>query len=72
VLLVVGNNFFINNNPLQNAQGSLPVVVFKGAASSSNFDVARAWGAALTLILFVVALYVAARLLTRRNSLARR
>jgi phosphate transport system permease protein len=72
VLLVVGNNSFINTNPLKNAQGSLPVVVFLGARSSSDFDVARAWGAALTLILFVVVLYIAARLLTRRNSLARR
>src|SRR5581483_11494769 len=72
VLLVVGNNFFINNNPLSGAQGSLPVMVFLGARSSSNFDVDRAWAAALTLILIVVALYVAARLLTRRNALAQR
>jgi phosphate transport system permease protein len=72
VLLVVGNNNFINTNPTSGAQGSLPVMVFLGARSSSNFDVDRAWSAALTLILIVVVLYVAARLLTRRNALARR
>ena len=72
VLLVVGNNFYINTNPFKGAQASLPLYVFGGAGSSSNFDVDRAWAAALTLILIVVVLYVAARLLTRRNSLARR
>jgi phosphate transport system permease protein len=72
VLLVVGNNNFINNDPVHGAQGSLPIVVFLFARSSSNFDVNRAWAAALTLILIVVVLYVAARLLTRRNALAGR
>jgi len=72
VLLVVGNNNFINNNPTSGTQGSLPVMVFLGARSSSTFDVDRAWAAGLTLILIVVVLYVAARLLTRRNALARR
>ena len=72
VLLVVGNNFYINTNPMKGPQASLPLYVFQGAGSSSNFDVDRAWAAALTLILIVVVLYVAARLLTRRNSLARR
>jgi phosphate transport system permease protein len=72
VLLVVGNSNFINNNVFSGAQSSLPLFVFQGAGSSSTFDVQRAWAAALTLILVVVVLYVAARLLTRRNSLARR
>jgi phosphate transport system permease protein len=72
VLLVVGNNNFIHNNPFTGPQASLPLFVFQGAGSSSNFDVDRAWAAALTLILIVVVLYVAARLLTRRNALARR
>jgi phosphate transport system permease protein len=72
VLLVAGNNFFINTNPFKDGQASLPLYIFQGARSSSNFDVDRAWAAALTLILIVVVLYVAARLLTRRNALARR
>jgi phosphate transport system permease protein len=72
VLLVVGNNDFANNNPISGAQGSLPATIFLSARSSSNFNVDRAWAAALTLVLIVVVLYVAARLLTRRNQLAGR
>lgn len=72
VLLVVGGNLFINNDPFHGQQASLPLYVFQGAGSSSTFDVDRAWAAALALILIVVVLYVAARLLTRRNTLARR
>jgi phosphate transport system permease protein len=68
VLLVVGNNNFANWDPLHGNQGSLPVFIFQGAQSSSNFAVDRAWAAALTLILIVVVLYVAARLLTRRTN----
>jgi len=69
VLLVVGNNDFIHTNPFNGPQSSLPLFVFEGAGSSSAFDVQRAWAAALTLVLIVVVLYVAARVLTRRNAL---
>ena len=69
VLLVVGNNSFINWNAFKGNQASLPVYIFQHAQSSSNYDVDRAWAAALTLILVVVILYVSARLLTRRNRL---
>ena len=72
VLLVVGNNNFIHTNPFSGPQASLPLFIFQNAGSSSDFDVDRAWAAALTLIAMVVVLYVAARLLTRRNALARR
>jgi phosphate transport system permease protein len=72
VLLVVGNSNFINNNAFSGNQGSLPLFIFQNALTSSTFNVQRAWAAALTLILIVVVLYVAARLLTRRNALARR
>jgi phosphate transport system permease protein len=72
VLLVVGNNNYINNNPLKGSQGSLPLAIFLFARSSSNYDVDRAWAAALTLVLLVVVLYVAARLLTQRNQVAGR
>jgi len=71
VLLVVGNNDFIHKNPFKGSQASLPLFVFQGAGSSSVFDVNRAWAAALTLIVIVVVLYVAARLLARRNTLGR-
>ncbi|HEX3823855.1 MAG TPA: phosphate ABC transporter permease PstA [Mycobacteriales bacterium] len=72
VLLVVGFNNYTNLNPFGGNQASLPGYIFQFARSSSNFDVQRAWAAALALILLVVVLYVAARLLTRRNQLAGR
>ncbi|HTW21924.1 MAG TPA: phosphate ABC transporter permease PstA [Mycobacteriales bacterium] len=72
VLLVAGNNFYFNKNPFSGDQASLPVYIFQNAESPSTFNVQRAWAAALTLILIVVVLYVAARLLTRRNRLAGR
>jgi phosphate transport system permease protein len=72
VLLVVDANDYFNKNPFSHPQASLPVFIFQNAQQSSTFDVQRAWAAALTLILIVVVLYVAARLLTRRNQLAGR
>jgi len=72
VLLVVDNSNFFNNNPFKGPQASLPVYIFQNALSPENFQKQRAWAAALTLILIVVVLYVAARLLTRRNQLAGR
>jgi phosphate transport system permease protein len=72
VLLVIGNNNFVNGNVFEHAQASLGVFIYQGALSSSDFDVQRAWTAALTLILIVISLSVVARLLTRRNKLTRR
>ena len=71
VLLVAGNNNFINNNPFTGQQASLPVFIFQNARSASDFNVDRAWAAALTLIAIVVLLYVAARLVTRRSAIRR-
>jgi phosphate transport system permease protein len=67
VLLVVGNNDFVNFNAFHNGQASLPLLIFQAASSPSNFQVQRAWAAALTLIVIVGALYVGARLLTKRS-----
>jgi phosphate transport system permease protein len=72
ILLVVGNNDFMNSNPFQGQQASLPTYIFHGAGSAEQFNVDRAWAASLTLIALVVIMYAGARLLTRRNSLARR
>jgi phosphate transport system permease protein len=72
ILLVVGYTNFTNTNLFRGDQASLPTYIFQNAGSSAIFDVQRAWAAALTLILVVAILYIAARLLTRRNSLARR
>jgi len=72
VLLVAGNNAFINTDPLHGGQASLPLFIFQGAKSSSNFDVDRAWAASLTLITIVAVLFITARLLTGRGALSRR
>lgn len=71
VLLVAGNNNFINNDPFNGGQASLPLFIFQNARSASDFNVERAWAAALTLIAIVVLLYVAARLITRRSAVRR-
>jgi phosphate transport system permease protein len=71
VLLVAGNNNYINNNPFSGGQSDLPLFIFGGARSSSNFNVDRAWAGALTLIGIVILLYVGARLLTRRSAVRR-
>jgi phosphate transport system permease protein len=72
LLLVVSSNNYFNTNPFKNAQASLPTFIFGNILSPSDYNVQRAWAGALTLILIVVVLYVAARLLTRRNQLAGR
>jgi phosphate transport system permease protein len=72
LLLVVSSNNYFNTNPFKNPQASLPTFIFQNILSPSDYNVQRAWAAALTLILIVVVLYVAARLLTRRNQLAGR
>ena len=68
LLLTVGNNAFINTNPLHGQQASLPVFVFNQTGSSFDVAVQRAWGGALALIAFVVVVYLTARLLTRSKS----
>lgn len=59
----------IRRNPFEGPQSGLPLYVFDQATSSARGAVDRAWAAALALILVVVLLYVAARLVTRRNRL---
>jgi ABC-type phosphate transport system permease subunit len=41
------------------------------AGGAANYAVARMWGAALTLILIVLVLTIIARLIGRRNKLAK-
>lgn len=72
VLLVVGNSFYFHDNPFKGTQASLGLFIYQNAQQPSTFSIQRAWAGALTLILIVVVLYVAARLLTRRNQLAGR
>lgn len=72
LLLTAGGNNFIHTNPFSGIQSALPLFVFDQTGRGVDAAVNRAWAAALTLILIVVALYIAARVLTRRNSLASR
>ena len=60
----------IRTNPFSGPQSGLPLYVFAQAGSSFDVAVNRAWAGALTLIVIVLVLTVAARLLTRRNRLA--
>jgi len=72
LLLTAFGNDFLHLNPLRGGQSALPLLVFQQAGSAYDVAIARAWAGALTLITIVVLLYVAARMLTRRNTLARR
>ncbi|WP_210582538.1 phosphate ABC transporter permease PstA [Streptomyces sp. GESEQ-4] len=67
VLLLVFGNPFINNNPFEGAQASLPLYIYQqfknSAGSGAAYD--RAWAAALTLIAFVMILNLAARGIAR-------
>jgi phosphate transport system permease protein len=72
LLLTAFGNDYIHTNPLHGPQSGLPLFVFSQAGSAFDVAVNRAWAGALTLILFVVLLYVVARILTRRDPLKER
>jgi phosphate transport system permease protein len=72
LLLTVFGQPYINTNPFKGAQEGLPLFIYNQALQAYQPAIDRAWAGALTLILIVVILYVAARLLTRRNQLAGR
>ena len=72
LLLTSFDNAFINTDPFNGPQAALSVFVYNSAQQAYPAAVDRAWAAALTLIALVIALYVAARLLTRRGALTRR
>jgi phosphate transport system permease protein len=71
VLLVSGTTDSINFDPFADNQSSLAKFVFQQAGDSSKYAPGRAWAAALTLVLLVLALTIVAKLLARRNRLAR-
>ena len=60
----------IKTSPFRGPQSGLPLFVFSQAGSAFAVAIRRAWAGALTLIVVVLVLTVAARLLTRRNRLA--
>ena len=64
VLLVTFGTNSINTNPFSGAQSSLPLFVFQQAGLPNQVAINRAWTGALTLILLVMLLNLAARLVT--------
>ncbi|MER5374007.1 phosphate ABC transporter permease PstA [Streptomyces sp. NPDC002553] len=67
VLLLVFGNPFINANPFEGAQASLPLYIYQQYSQSAGSQAAydRAWAASLTLIAFVMILNLVARGLAR-------
>ncbi|MET9444449.1 phosphate ABC transporter permease PstA [Streptomyces sp. NPDC006610] len=67
VLLLVFGNPFINNNPFEGAQASLPLYIYQQYQQSAGAEPAfdRAWAASLTLIAFVMILNLLARGIAR-------
>ncbi|MFH8794747.1 phosphate ABC transporter permease PstA [Streptomyces sp. NPDC017941] len=65
VLLLVSVNPFINTNPFENSQGSLPLYIYQQYASGTQPGYDRAWAAALALIAFIMILNLVARGIAR-------
>ncbi|MEV0443068.1 phosphate ABC transporter permease PstA [Streptomyces spectabilis] len=65
VLLLVWTTPFINTNPFDGAQGSLPLYIYQQYSSGTNAGYDRAWAAALTLIAFIMILNLVARGIAR-------
>ncbi|MFE1802908.1 MULTISPECIES: phosphate ABC transporter permease PstA [unclassified Streptomyces] len=67
VLLLVWGSTFINTDPFDGPQASLPMYIYQQYANSGGSGAAydRAWAAALTLIAFVMILNLAARGIAR-------
>jgi phosphate transport system permease protein len=71
LLLTIFGTASIHNNPFHGFQSALPLFVFQEAGQPNNTALDRAWAGALTLILIVVALNLAARILVRVASRSR-
>jgi phosphate transport system permease protein len=65
VLLLVFGNPFINTNPFDGAQASLPLYIYQQYAAGGDAAYDRAWAASLTLIAFVMILNLVARGIAR-------
>ena len=69
LLLTALNYDSINTNPFAGQQAGLPSYVFAQAGQPQQTAVDRAWAGALTLLLLVLLLNLAARLVARRTRL---
>ncbi|GAA2086340.1 phosphate ABC transporter permease PstA [Actinomadura alba] len=65
LLLLVFVTSSINMNPFSGPQMALPVFIWDQAGQPNDTAIARAWTAALTLILIIMALNLTARLIAR-------
>jgi phosphate transport system permease protein len=70
LILLVGYTSRINNDPFDGDQATLPMMVWdqlgkRAGTTSNDLTEARAWGAALTLVLLVLILNIGARLLSK-------
>jgi phosphate transport system permease protein len=65
VLVLVGYARSINYDPFDGNMASLPLLIYTELTNPESAGRARVWGAALTLILIVGALYVAAAFVNR-------
>lgn len=65
LLLLVGATDSINPDPLNGPQTALPMIIFDQASRPQSTAVARAWGAALVLIVIVMLLNLTARMVAR-------
>ncbi|UGQ14926.1 phosphate ABC transporter permease PstA [Yinghuangia sp. ASG 101] len=63
LLLLVGTAQSINSNPFEGWQSSIPLFVYEQNHAGNQFSPARAWAGALTLIIIVMVLNLAARLI---------
>jgi phosphate transport system permease protein len=65
LLLLVGATDSINLDPANGPQTALPMIIFDQATRPQGTAVARAWGAALVLIVIVMLLNLTARMVAR-------
>lgn len=73
LLIVSGASTFFNHNPFHNPMNSLPFITYQTIKSGQTGPALdRAYGAACVLLLFVLILFVVARLVARTKSGKRR
>ncbi len=70
VFLVAGATDAINTNPFTGNQESLATYIYSQASLASPHGAPRAWAAALTLVVIVMVLTIAAKLLARRSKVS--
>jgi phosphate transport system permease protein len=71
LIFTVFNNPYVNKNPFSGNQGALSLFIYDQAKSAYPAAIHRAWAGALSLIFIVMALYIGAQVLARRNTLTR-